>query len=120
MTHLRGALFRAVQGQSDGISHEVIEQHATEALGLELADFARNPEARFTAERKAWQALRAVVGYRLYLDLERGSRITMPNLEQTGLLRVDYLDLPEIAADESLWGIATSCCAMTRPTTAKS
>ncbi|MDQ3760860.1 MAG: hypothetical protein M3460_03955 [Actinomycetota bacterium] len=27
----------------------------------------------------------------------------MPNLEQTGLLRIDYLDLADIAADESLW-----------------
>ncbi len=100
VTQLRGALHRAVQA---GLSHEVIEQRVTDALGVALPDFAQNPEARFSVERKAWQALRAVVGYRLYLDLERGWRITMPNLEQTGLLRIDYLDLPDIAADESLW-----------------
>ncbi|MGH3625384.1 MAG: helicase-related protein, partial [Sciscionella sp.] len=53
--------------------------------------------------RRAWEALRKVVGYRLYQDLERGWRVTMPNLEQTGLLRIDYLDLSEIAAERSLW-----------------
>jgi len=112
VTQLRGALYRALtakppahnQGLShDGLSHEVIEQRVTDALGVTLPDFAQNPGARFSVERKAWQALRAVVGYRLYLDLERGWRITMPNLEQTGLLRIDYLDLPDIAADEALW-----------------
>lgn len=103
VTQLRGALYRAIEAKPEGLSHEVIEQRVTDALGITLADFAQNPEARFSVERKAWQALRAVVGYRLYLDLERGWRITMPNLEQTGLLRIDYLDLPDIAADESLW-----------------
>ncbi|MGQ0775358.1 MAG: DEAD/DEAH box helicase [Pseudonocardiales bacterium] len=103
VTQLRGALHRAIEAKTDGLSHEVIEQRVTDALGVALADFAQHPEARFSVERKAWQALRAVVGYRLYLDLERGWRITMPNLEQTGLLRIDYLDLPDIAADESLW-----------------
>lgn len=103
VTQLRGALYRAIRAEPDGMSHEVIEQRVTDALGVSLADFAQNPDARFSVERKAWQALRTVVGYRLYLDLERGWRITMPNLEQTGLLKVDYLDVPDIAADESLW-----------------
>lgn len=103
VTQLRGALYRALAAKPEGLSHEVIEHRVTDALGIALPDFAQNPEARFSVERKAWQALRAVVGYRLYLDLERGWRITMPNLEQTGLLRIDYLDLPDIAADRSLW-----------------
>ncbi len=103
VTQLRGALYRACRAEPDGLTHEVVEQRVTDALGLALADFAKSAEARFSAERRAWQALRAVVGYRLYLDLERGWRITMPNLEQTGLLRIDYLDLPDIAAEEGIW-----------------
>ena len=39
----------------------------------------------------------------IYADLERGWRITMPNLEQTGLLRIEYVDLAAIAADQSSW-----------------
>ncbi|MGH3620724.1 MAG: DEAD/DEAH box helicase, partial [Sciscionella sp.] len=103
VTQLRGALYRALCGEPDGISHEVIEQRVTDALGLSFTDFAKNKNAMFSAERRAWEALRKVVGYRLYQDLERGWRVTMPNLEQTGLLRIDYLDLSEVAAERSLW-----------------
>ncbi|HEX4099370.1 MAG TPA: DEAD/DEAH box helicase [Pseudonocardiaceae bacterium] len=60
VTQLRGALYRAIEAKPDGLSHEVIEQRVTDALGITLADFAQNPEARFSVERKAWQALRAV------------------------------------------------------------
>lgn len=103
VSQLRGALYRAVCAAPDGLTHEVVEQKVTNALGLEIPDFAQNKTARFSIERRAWEALRRVVGYRLYQDLERGWRITMPNLEQTGLLRIDYVDLPDIAADQSLW-----------------
>src|SRR6185437_14382498 len=78
----------------------------TEELGLAMADFARNPGAKYSQRDEAWRALREVTGYRLYLDLERGWRVTMPNLEQTGLLRIKYRDLPEIAADEESWEAA--------------
>nr|WP_244359618.1 DEAD/DEAH box helicase [Microbispora triticiradicis] len=103
VVQLRGALYRALQAAPDGLTHEVIAQRVTEALNLAFADFAQNPEARFAAERNTWKALRQLINYRLYLDLERGWRITMPNLEQTGLLKVDYLDLPDIAAAQDLW-----------------
>ena len=68
-----------------------------------MADFARNPGAKYSQRDEAWRALREVTGYRLYLDLERGWRVTMPNLEQTGLLRIRYRDLPEVAADAEAW-----------------
>ena len=68
-----------------------------------MADFAENPGAKFSAKESAERALRQVVEYRLYADLQRGWRITMPNLEQTGLLHVRYVDLPEIAADTDTW-----------------
>lgn len=103
VVQLRGALYRALQNAPDGLTHEVIAQKVADALGLKLPDFAQQPEARFTTERNTWRALRQLINYRLYLDLERGWRITMPNLEQTGLLKVDYLDLPEIAAAQDLW-----------------
>ncbi|TQM77453.1 ATP-dependent helicase YprA (DUF1998 family) [Thermopolyspora flexuosa] len=103
VVQLRGALYRALLDAPEGLTHKEIVQRVTDALNLRLADFAQNPEARFTVERNTWQALRQVIAYRLYVDLERGWRITMPNLEQTGLLKVDYLDLPDIAAAQDLW-----------------
>ncbi|TDB72156.1 DEAD/DEAH box helicase, partial [Micromonospora sp. KC721] len=102
VVQLRGALYRAAEKEPDGLTHERVAQRVTEALGLELREFARRPEVRYGKE-EIWRALREVVNYRLYLDLERGWRVTMPNLEQTGLLRVGYRYLHEVAADQEIW-----------------
>ncbi|HUZ26546.1 MAG TPA: DEAD/DEAH box helicase [Streptosporangiaceae bacterium] len=103
VTQLRGALFRALAHSPAGLTDEIVAQRVTDALGLTMADFARNPGARFSQRDEAWRALREVIGYHLYLDLERGWRVTMPNLEQTGLLRIRYRDLAEIAAEADVW-----------------
>ncbi len=49
-----------------------------EELGLTTADFAQKPDAKFGQKAEAERALREATGYRLYLDLERGWRVTMP------------------------------------------
>ncbi|MGO9505739.1 MAG: DEAD/DEAH box helicase [Streptosporangiaceae bacterium] len=103
VTQLRGALYRALEKAPDGLTDEIVAQKVTEELGLAMPDFARNPGAKYGQRDEAWRALREVTGYRLYLDLERGWRVTMPNLEQTGLLRIRYRDLPEIATDAEAW-----------------
>ena len=103
VTQLRGALYRALEKAPEGLTDEIVAQKVTEELGLAMADFARNPGAKYSQRDEAWRALREVTGYRLYLDLERGWRVTMPNLEQTGLLRIRYRDLPEVAADTEAW-----------------
>ena len=41
-------------------------------------------------DRPIRRALRNVVEYRAMRDLQRGFRVTLPNLEQSGLLRVVY------------------------------
>ena len=103
VTQLRGALYRALEKAPGGLTDEIVAQKVTEELGLAMADFARNPGAKYSQREEAWRALREVTGYRLYLDLERGWRVTMPNLEQTGLLRIQYRDLLEVAADSEAW-----------------
>jgi superfamily II DNA/RNA helicase len=103
VTQLRGALYRALTSNPDGLTHEIVARKVTEELGLSMEDFAQKPDAKYSQKDQAVRALREVTGYRLYLDLERGWRVTMPNLEQTGLLTIKYLDLPEIAAEEKAW-----------------
>ena len=110
VTQLRGGLYRAMTAAPDGLTHELVAQRVTDALELAMADFAANPLARFSGERDAFSAVRGVIEYRLYTDLQRGWRITMPNLEQTGLLHVRYADLLDIAADDASW--ATSLPAL--------
>jgi superfamily II DNA/RNA helicase len=103
VAELRSALFRAIAGEPDGLTHETVAQHVAAALDLPFEDFAANPLARFSARDQALRALRRVIEYRLYVDLQRGWRVTMPNLEQTGLLRVQYIDLAEVARDDESW-----------------
>lgn len=103
VAQLRGALSAALRTHPDGLTHEVVAERVAAMLGLATFEFAKNPEAQFGALTEAQRALRMLIEYRLYLDLKRGWRVTMPNLEQVGLLRVDYQDLAAIAAEQALW-----------------
>ncbi len=101
---LRSALYRAVlQSGDEGIRHEELARKVFEALALKTGNFAKNPEAKFQAKVQAERAIREVLGYRLYLDLRRGWRITSPNLEQCGLLEIAYQDLDLICEDQATW-----------------
>jgi len=102
VAQLRGAVHRAAANHGR-LTHEIVAQQVVAAMGLEMMDFASNPMAKFAAKEQAERSLRQVIEYRLYTDLERGWRITMPNLEQTGLLNIDYIDVNDIAADTDSW-----------------
>lgn len=101
---LRSAIFKAAKEAGDaGLSHDVLVQRVFEALDLPLELYASDPTVRFRALDETKAAFRSVLGYRLYHDLRRGWRITAPNLEQCGLLRIDYLSLDELSRAEDIW-----------------
>ncbi|MHB8290503.1 MAG: DEAD/DEAH box helicase, partial [Acidimicrobiales bacterium] len=101
---LRSGLCRAVEEAGEGgLRHDNLAQAVFSKLGLNFEDYASNPEARFQARDSTEQALRDMIGHRLYVDLQRGWRVNTPNLEQTGLLAVDYASLDEIAEAHDLW-----------------
>lgn len=101
---LRAALYKAAnQAGTGGLRHEELAQKVYDALGLSLEHFAVDPAVRFQAEQETKRAFRNVLGYRLYRDLQRGWRITSPNLEQAGLLEIRYLSLDELCASEPDW-----------------
>jgi hypothetical protein len=50
---------------------------------------------------QAEQTLREVLAYRVWFDQRRGWRYTNPNLEQLGLMTVEYQGLDALCADES-------------------
>jgi len=103
---LRGALYAAAGAAGPaGLGREVLTGGAVvRALTLPQSEWAREPETKSSLLRgESERALREVVAYRLYVDLQRGWRITMPNLEQAGLLVIGYADLDAVDADEE-WG----------------
>ena len=100
---LRIAIFNAIREFPEGLRDEKIAEEVYNALDMEFAQFAKSPNEKFSAKNETISALKSVLRYRIYTDLRRGWRLTSPNLEQCGLLRVEYLDLQEIAADEETW-----------------
>ena len=101
---LRSALYRAVRDAgNEGLRHENLTQKVFDALDLDLTLYASDPNVKYQALAETKRALRNVFGYRLYRDLKRGWRITSPNLEQAGLLKITYLSLEEVCCDEDVW-----------------
>lgn len=101
---LRSALHRAAaKAGEEGLAHDVLTQAVFATLALDPEYYAADPTLKGIARREAEEALRNVLGYRLYRDLQRGWRLTSPNLEQVGLLEIRYVDLDEVARDEELW-----------------
>ncbi|WP_306334474.1 DEAD/DEAH box helicase [Streptomyces sp. KL118A] len=104
VTQVRGALYRALAAAGEaGLAHDRLPQAVFDALDLPMAAYAKVPTAKFHQRDLAHSALRDVLAYRVYSDLVRGWRVTMPNLSQTGLLRFEYTDLAEVAADPECW-----------------
>ncbi len=101
---LRAAIYQALkEAPAEGLDHTSIAVRATQHLALEEAGYAREVGQSQRARERNRKVLRDLVEYRIYEDLRRGWRVTQPNLEQCGLLRVDYDGLEEECATESLW-----------------
>lgn len=101
---VRSALWRAIKAAGlDGLTHENLTDAVFEALNLPLAGYASNPQVEYRQREETERALRRVLGYHVYRDLKRGWRLVAPNLEQSGLLVLDYTSLTEFSADTPRW-----------------
>ena len=67
------------------------------------AEWLQEPALRGFNLQEAEGTLRQVVAYRIWFDQRRGWRYTNPNLEQLGMVRVEYLGLADLAADDELF-----------------
>jgi hypothetical protein len=65
--------------------------------------------------QEAEATLRQVLAYRVWFDQRRGWRYTNPNLEQLGLVAVEYLGLDELAADDALFAQAPEVLRLASP-----
>jgi ATP-dependent helicase YprA (DUF1998 family)/very-short-patch-repair endonuclease len=113
---LRSGLYRAVADAGpSGLAHDALTQRVFDALSLPVEHYTIDPAVRFAALAETQRALRNVLGYRIYRDLKRGWRITSPNLEQCGLLEIQYLSLDELAASEADWSKCHDALRKTTP-----
>ena len=104
---LRSALHKATQQRgATGLSHGDLSRRIFDAMQLRFDEYAADTDVRGPARNATHDALRRVIGYFLYRDLQRGWRVTAPNLEDCGLLSFDYEGLTGeegLLAEEDLW-----------------
>ena len=102
---LRGALLSAIRAEPEGLLTDAnLTQSVLARLNLVTWDYSASPKAKGFKADNTIKTLRDVLGYRLYFDLQRGWRITNPNLEQLELLEIGYRDLVVCCDDEEEWG----------------
>lgn len=107
---VRAGFLRALQDAGEsGLRSEQLGIAQQRALGFDRpsldikAEWLLEPALKGSNLQDAEATLRQVLAYRVWYDQRRGWRYTNPNLEQLGLLKVDYLGLDELARDESLF-----------------
>lgn len=110
---IRAALYAAVQNaRGQALSEQDIPHAVFAALGFDRddegvrAEFMQQPKVLGMARRQVQETMRGVLGYRAYYDLRRGWRFNNPNLQQLGLVQIEYQDIDAVAVDEEGWAEA--------------
>ncbi len=98
---LRAALVHAL-ADCGSLRLEEVARATVERCGLTLRDIASSPELDegTVAADEVWSAFTDLIELRLLDDLRRGWSVTQPNLEQLGLLEIDYVGLAELCRTE--------------------
>ncbi|MDR2253808.1 MAG: DEAD/DEAH box helicase [Bifidobacteriaceae bacterium] len=102
---LRAAIRAAsAHAGAEGLDPLEYAQTLPQYLGLEPSHYAQNPYSFDIQPAK--RALAKVVEYRALQDLRRGWRITLPNLEQTGLAKIAYPTAMSLCQHDKSWDTA--------------
>jgi Lhr-like helicase len=101
---LRSALYAALKEHGE-LRFDTVADAVVRHSGLELRDIARNAQLDpgSPGATQTWRAFRELTEYRLYEDLRRGWRVIQPNLEDVGLLRIEYEGLEECCRNDAIW-----------------
>jgi Lhr-like helicase len=95
-----------------GLSSAALGEAQQKALGFDRntpeirAEWLLEPTLKGFNLQEAEATLRQVLAYRVWFDQRRGWRFTNPNLEQLGLVDVDYQGLDALVTDEPLYANA--------------
>jgi ATP-dependent helicase YprA (DUF1998 family) len=101
---LRAALYAALLEKKQ-LRWDELPATVVRHLGVKLSDIAKarklgeeSPEAR-----DVWEVFRELTLYRLLVDLRRGWRVVQPNLEDVGLLKIQYPGLEALANEDGVF-----------------
>lgn len=105
----RSAFLGAVRNAGvEGLSSDQLGAALFRALGFDRpgeagmrSEWLVDPEIEGASFSNAQKSMRQVLGYRAWFDQRRGWRFTNPNLEQLGLVRVNYVGLADLCANDA-------------------
>ena len=102
---LRSAVYHALeQHPEQELNHTNLGQAMFDALALPPESYSEKIKSVFDfQQQEKAKHLKNYLTYRALHDLRRSWRIVLPNLEQCGLLEIDYQNLDLAAEQESAW-----------------
>ncbi|AZA50560.1 DEAD/DEAH box helicase [Chryseobacterium carnipullorum] len=94
----RAGLLKSIKHKGESIEVHELAEELLKALNLKEVDYARNPseDEDFGNDRNK-DAIKYLLLYRAFQDLKRGWRYVLPNLEQVGLIKIEYKKLEKLA-----------------------
>ncbi len=104
---VRATILEAVtRAGATGLRHDALPEALADAFTtlVTRAEYDRTPDGVFLEDSRV--AARDLVEHRAWHDLRRGWRLSFPNLEQVGLLRLGHYGVDQVAANQSLWANA--------------
>lgn len=103
---LRAALLRVLGDAGPaGVGADHVASEVLAALNVQLSDYTTLDDEveALPAGKNAKQTMLELLRHRLFVDLGGGYRISQPNLEQVGLLRIGYDGLGHAVGGETFW-----------------
>ena len=104
VVQLRAALVKALRSaQGNTLAFDALGEAIFAALDPKPEHFMKEPVDAGPGFASARNVMMQVLHYLAVEDLARAWRVAQPNLEQTGLLKIEYAGLDELVANEALW-----------------
>ncbi len=103
---LRAAIYKALQQASEHtLNFAILGEAVLKALNLPIMEYAYcSQEPELPNVRRLYEHyFQTYLLYRALTDLRRSWRIILPNLEQCGLLKIEYQDIDEVVETDSFW-----------------
>jgi len=93
---IRSSIYYAVRdSNSKSLDHTNIADAVFNSLNISQEIFAKNPSDLPFQREENERVFKDYLFYRIILDLKRGWRVSLPNLEQSGLIKISYKYLSE-------------------------
>lgn len=104
VVQLRTALVKALKtAQGNSLTFDALGEAIFAALDPKPEHFMKEPVDSGPGFANARNVMMQVLHYLAVEDLARAWRVAQPNLEQAGLLKIEYAGLDELVANDSLW-----------------